>query len=92
MHRTRGGVEALNMGKVMSYETVNHKLEYVRGDMQTHRSTCGTFRHVGDGFLPTYLSEIDIRHSRRKMSDADRSAQLMSQVGGKHLPWFCQTP
>ncbi len=50
-----------NMDALMPHETVNHEVEYVRGDVQTQtiegywslvkRSIYGTFHHVGDGFL-----------------------------------------
>ena len=75
-----------NMGKMMPHETVNHELEYVRGNVHTQtiegywslvkRSIYGTFHHVGDGFLPMYLSEMDFRYSRRKISDAARFASV----------------
>ena len=51
----------------------------------------GMFHHVGDGFLPMYLSEMDFRYSHRKVTDTVRFAQLMRQVGGKRLLWFCKT-
>ena len=91
-----------NMDKVLPHETINHEIEYVRGAVHTQtiegywslvkRSIYGTFHHVGDGFLPMYLSEMDFRYSHRKVDDAERFARLMSQVGGKRLQWFCKTP
>ena len=90
------------MGQMMPHEMVNHEIEYVRGAVHTQtiegywslvkRSIYGTFHHVGDGFLPMYLSEMDFRYSNRKVSDGERFAQLMRQVGGKRLLWFCKTP
>ena len=91
-----------SMGLEMLHEMVNHEIEYVRGAVHTQtiegywslvkRSIYGTYHHVGDGFLPMYLSEMDFRYSHRKITDAERFARLMSQVGGKRLLWFCKTP
>ncbi len=91
-----------NMDALMPHETVNHEVVYVRGDVHTQtiegywslvkRSIYGTFHHVGDGFLPMYLSEMDFRYSNRKISDAERFAHLMAQVSGKRLLWFCKAP
>ena len=59
------------MDKVLPHQTINHEIEYVRGAVHTQtiegywslvkRSIYGTFHHVGDGFLPMYLSEMDFR-------------------------------
>ena len=74
---------------------------YVRGDVHTQniegywsilkRGVYGVFHHVGDGYLPQYLSEFEFRFNRRKISDVERFAALMSQTQGRIL-WYCQTP
>ena len=90
------------MRAIMPHLTINHELEYVRGGIHTQtiegywsllkRSIYGVFHHVGDGYLPMYLHEMDFRYSHRKVSDAERFAALLSQVSGKRLLWFCKTP
>ena len=89
-------------GDFMMHDTINHEIEYVRGLVHTQtiegywslvkRSIYGTFHHVGDGYLPMYLNEMDFRYSHRKISDEERFAALMTQVSGKRLLWFCSTP
>lgn len=90
------------MGKIMPHMSINHEEAYVRGPVHTQtiegywslvkRSIYGTFHHVGDGFLPMYLSEMDFRYSHRKLSDAERFHHLMTQMAGQRLLWFCKTP
>ena len=84
------------------HHVIDHELEYVRdGGIHTQniegcwsilkRGVFGTFHHVGEGYLPTYLHEFEYRFNRRKMGDAERFAALMSQTQGR-VTWFCQTP
>ena len=90
------------MNKLLPHMAINHELEYVRGGIHTQtiegywslikRSIYGTWHHIGDGYLPMYLAEMDYRYSNRKVSDSERFVQLLSQVGGKRLLWFCKTP
>ena len=54
------------------------------------RGVYGVFHHVSEGHLPSYLSEFDFRFNRRKISDAERFASLMSQMQGRLL-WYCRT-
>ena len=56
------------------------------------RSIYGAFYHTSDGFLLMDMSEMNFRHSRREIMDAERFAPSMSQVGGKRLQLFCKTP
>ena len=88
---------------LLPHEYVNHEIEYVRGDGDIHtnniesywsnlkRGIYGVFHHVGDGYLPQYLGEFEYRFNRRKMTDSERFASLMSQMQGRLL-WYCQTP
>lgn len=87
--------------RVFRHEMVNHEIEYVRGDVHTQgidnywsllkRGIVGVFHHVGDNYLPNYLNEFEYRFNRRKVSDPERFAALMSQTQGRLL-WYCRTP
>jgi transposase-like protein len=85
-----------------AHKTVNHSEdEYVRyeGDdvvtsnqaenffSQLKRSLDGTHHHVSREHLSRYLSEFDFRYSSRKISDTERMAKLVGQVGGKRLTY-----
>ena len=37
------------------------------------------------------MNEFEFRFNRRKITDAERFASLMSQTQGRVL-WYCQTP
>jgi transposase-like protein len=85
----------------LPHDVIDHEIEYVRGDVHTQnidsywsnlkRGVYGVFHHVSEGHLPSYLSEFDFRFNRRKISDAERFASLMSQTQGRLL-WYCRTP
>ena len=85
----------------LPHDVIDHEIEYVRGDIHTQnidgywsnlkRGLYGVFHHVSEGHLPIYLGEFDFRFNRRKVSDAERFASLMSQTRGRLL-WYCQTP
>lgn len=75
---------------------VNHVSgEYSRGDVTTNmvessfallkRGLYGTFHHVGEKHLQRYATEFDFRWNRRKVTDEERSAELLGQIGGKRL-------
>ena len=80
---------------------IDHEVEYIRGDIHTQnidshwstlkRGVYGVFHHVGEDYLPCYLDEFEFRWNRRKISDNERFAGLMSQTQGWVL-WYCQTP
>jgi transposase-like protein len=86
---------------VRQHDTINHELDFVVGDVHTQnidnywsifkRGVYGVFHHIGDDYLPCYLSEFDFRRNRREVSDAERFVALMGQLQGR-LTWFCQTP
>jgi transposase-like protein len=89
----------------MPHDIVDHSVEYVnfdRPDVHTQgienywsivkRGVVGIFHHVGVPYLDQYLREFDFRFNRRKISDAERFASLVSQVSGRRLTWYCQTP
>ena len=87
--------------KYVRHETINHETEYVRGDVHTQnidnywsifkRGIYGVFHHIGQDYLPSYLSEFDFRRNRRKVSDVERFVALMGQLQGRLL-WYCRTP
>jgi hypothetical protein len=49
------------------------------------RGIHGTFHHVSARHLHRYLSEFDFRYNRRKITDGERSCQLIGKVAGKRL-------
>jgi len=84
------------------HETVNHVNEYVRGQVHTQgienfwsllkRTLRGTYVAVEPFHLDHYLDEQVFRFNNRatkdnKLTDADRFALLMTQVGGKRLTY-----
>ena len=83
-----------------SHETVNHAVEYVRGDAHTNtaenffsilkRGINGIYHHVSEAHLPRYLAEFDFRYNTRSangFTDADRTRLALSMVGGKRLTY-----
>ena len=82
-------------------DTVNHQVEYVRYDIHTQsienywsllkRGITGVFHHIGEQHLDQYLQEFEFSFNRRKISDAERFAELMGQTQGR-LSWYCQNP
>lgn len=88
-------------GTFQQHETVNHMLkEYVRGDVHTQtiesffgllkRGIIGTYHHVSSAHLQRYCEEFSFRHSHRVslgVSDEQRAAALLKQVGGKRLTY-----
>jgi transposase-like protein len=84
------------------HETVNHLQEYVRGQVHTNsienfwsllkRTLNGTYVAVEPFHLDRYADEQAFRFNNRatkdnKLTDSDRFALLMSQVGGKRLTY-----
>ena len=98
---TDGNPSYRRMKEHLPHDAINHEVEYVRGDVHTQtidgywsnlkRGVYGVFHHVSEDRLPMYLGEFDFRFNRRKISDADRFASLMSQTTGRLL-WYCRTP
>jgi transposase-like protein len=84
--------------EVAAHHAVDHKAgEYVRNGVSTNkcenffgqlkRSISGTHHHVSREHLGRYLSEFDYRFSTRKMSDTERTRDLLSKVDGKRLTY-----
>jgi transposase-like protein len=77
------------------HETVNHHIEYVRGDVYTNtaegyfatlkRGLTGIYHHVSEEHLHRYLSEFDFRYNTRHVTDAERTRLALSQTVGKRL-------
>ena len=55
------------------------------------RDIYGVFHHIGEDYLPEYLSEFDFRRNRRKVSYSEGVVSLMGQLQGR-LTWYCKTP
>ncbi|HXS12772.1 MAG TPA: IS1595 family transposase [Acidobacteriaceae bacterium] len=80
------------------HKTVNHAMEYVRGNVHTNglenfwsllkRNLRGTYVAVEPFHLDRYLAEQVFRfNNRRMMNDADRFRLAVSQISGKRLTY-----
>jgi transposase-like protein len=80
------------------HEVVDHAVEYVRGKVHTNtienfwslvkRQLHGTYISVEPFHLFRYLDEQMFRfNNRKKMTDSQRFALAMSQIGGKRLSY-----
>lgn len=83
------------------HEVVNHKSgEYSRGTATTNsvegyfsilkRGLVGTFHHVAEQHLQRYVTEFSYRYNTRAalgVSDAERTAVALKQIGGKRLTY-----
>jgi transposase-like protein len=83
-----------------SHKTVDHNVEYVRGDAHTNtaenyfsilkRGIDGTYHHVSEAHLPRYLAEFDFRYNNRSgngVTDAERTVRALKGVVGKRLTY-----
>lgn len=96
---TDGNSAYRSIRQYLPHDAIDHEIEYVRGDVHTQnidgywsilkRGVYGVFHHVGEGYLPQYLSEFEFRFNRRKISDADRFSALLGQTQGR-LQWYCR--
>ena len=85
----------------LPHAVIDHEIEYVRGDVHTQNianywsnfklGVYGIIHHIGEVYLPGYLSEFDFRRNGGKVSNAEGFASLMSQTQGRLL-WYCRTP
>ena len=80
------------------HETVNHAVEYVRGEVHTNslenfwsllkRNLSGTYVAVEPFHLDRYIDEQAFRFNNRKnKNDADRFMLAVSQISGKRLTY-----
>jgi transposase-like protein len=80
------------------HDTVNHAVEYVRGQVHTNslenfwslmkRNLSGTYVAVEPFHLDRYLDEQMFRfNNRQKNTDATRFAKVLSQVTGRRLTY-----
>ena len=91
-----------HLRKDFVHEVVNHAKEYVNGQVHTQgldnfwsllkRTLRGTYVAVEPFHLDHYLDEQMFRYNNRatkdnKLTDSDRFALVMSQVGGKRLTY-----
>jgi len=83
-----------------SHTTVDHNVEYVRGDAHTNtaenyfsilkRGIDGVYHHVSEAHLPRYLAEFDFRYNhlaRDGWTDSDRTVAALRGVVGKRLTY-----
>jgi len=81
-----------------SHESVNHMIEYVRGDVHTNtaenffsilkRGIDGVYHHVSEVHLPRYLDEFTFRYNNRignGVDDAERTRRALLGAEGKRL-------
>ena len=81
-----------------SHKTVDHNVEYVRGDAHTNtaenyfsilkRGIDGVYHHVSEAHLPRYLAEFDFRYNNRSgngVDDAERTVRALRGIEGKRL-------
>lgn len=81
-----------------SHETVNHAVEYVRGDAHTNtaesffatlkRGIDGVYHHVSEAHLQRYLAEFDFRYNNRTaqgITDSERTMRALRGAEGKRL-------
>jgi hypothetical protein len=81
-----------------SHTTVDHNVEYVRGDAHTNtaenyfsilkRGIDGVYHHVSEAHLPRYLAEFDFRYNhlaRDGWTDAQRTVKALEGTVGKPL-------
>ena len=79
------------------HETVNHKDEYVRGDVHTNgieafwafakRIYQGIYHHLSPKHFPRYLKEIVGRYNIRRLDILDQMEFLVSGMVGKRLTY-----
>jgi transposase-like protein len=79
------------------HDTVNHAVEYVRGDCHTNgmenfwsllkRCFKGTYIHAAPGHLSRYVDEEAFRFNERKKTDSQRFDEVMSRVVGLRLQY-----
>jgi hypothetical protein len=66
------------------------KCRYPRYWANLKRGLFGIFHHVDAANLGSYLNEFDFRFNRRRITDAERFADLMAKPQGRVL-WYCKT-
>jgi transposase-like protein len=79
------------------HERVNHKTEYVRGEIHTNtlegfwnlfkRCFKGTWTHLSEEHLERYLSEQEFRYNLRECKDGERFAIALTAAPGKRITW-----
>ncbi len=79
------------------HDTVNHKEEYVRGEVHTNgmesfwakakRTIYGTHHHVSPKYLPRYLKEITGKHNIRNLDPEERIRYLTARMMRKRLTY-----
>jgi len=90
------------VGSTLDHEVINHAIEYVRGHIHTNsienfwsllrRALNGTYVSVEPIHLQAYIEEQVYRFNLRsrkdeKITNADRFALALSNIGGQRLTW-----
>jgi len=92
-HKSYVGLDREFVG---GHKVVNHsKMEYVRGNVYTNtaesffallkRGVHGTFHHISRKHLGRYCDEFSFRWNTRKVTDTERSEEMLKQIEGKRL-------
>jgi transposase-like protein len=95
---TDQAVAYTSLQKTYIHETVNHAIEYVRGEVHTNglesfwsllkRNLAGTYVAVEPFHLDRYLAEQVFRYNHRKdWNDQGRFELALSSIGGKRLTY-----
>jgi transposase-like protein len=85
---------------VAEHQTVNHEIEYVRGDVHTNtlesyysvfkRGMKGTYQHCDEKHLHRYAAEFDFRYNHRVavgVNDVARTEAIIRGIVGKRLTY-----
>jgi transposase-like protein len=85
------------LGSDFQHQVINHAVEYANGNVHTNgmenfwsllkRALHGTYISVEPFHLFRYIDEQACRFNTRKMNDAERFAEIVSEIGGKRLTY-----
>lgn len=86
-----------NLHNTFVRDTINHSVEYVRGNVHTNsienfwsllkRTIKGTYVSVEASHLQKYVEEQVFRFNERKGNDSDRFNKITTQLAGKRLTY-----
>jgi transposase-like protein len=86
-----------NLHRAYIHETVNHAIEYVRGNVHTNsienfwsllkRTIRGTYVSVAPEHLQKYVEEQAFRYNEREGNDQQRFVALHESISGKRLTY-----
>ncbi len=86
-----------NLWENYVHDSVNHSVEYVRGNVHTNsienfwsllkRTIKGTYISVSPAHLQKYVEEQVFRYNERKENDQVRFVRLLESISGKQLTY-----